>query len=241
MIGTAVTLFHDHAWEGTARFWASSQARSILEAVLAWRCRPSSLTLTRLPAAWRPTPLQLYTAHSSIIDWFPHPGLRDSLILNYNNSDILDQLFWDCMDCWTVRVEDISTILANVEPGPGLIGVWNIVEAMDGSKSPQELPNEPDFPTFPLLDLWRTQGAQPGSDYLAGITHAARAPSSTTGNSSGQVDSSHDQTADTMRQPFQKQTSAGEWTPMPLDLILSRSDLARDLFYHLNVSSQPPP
>lgn len=27
------------------------------------------------------------------------------------------------------------------------------------------------------------------------------------------------------------------WTPMPLDLILSRKDLARDLFYHLNVSA----
>lgn len=27
------------------------------------------------------------------------------------------------------------------------------------------------------------------------------------------------------------------WTPMPIDLILSRKDLARDLFYHLNVSA----
>lgn len=75
-----------------------------------------------------------------------------------------------------MTVDDIATILTNVDPGPGLIGVWNIVEAMDGSKTPS------------VHDL-----------------------------------------------PTQGQTSPSGWTPMPLDLILSRQDLARDLFYHLNV------
>lgn len=35
--------------------------------------------------------------------------------------------------------------------------------------------------------------------------------------------------------PCPEQSSG--WTPMPLDLILSRKDLARDLFYHLNVGN----
>lgn len=126
VIATAVTLFHDYAWEGTSKFWGSCQARNILEAILAFRCMPNNLSLARLPLAWRPTLLQLYTPHSCIIDWFPHPGLRDALILNHNNSAILDELFWDCMDCWVVTVEDIATVLTDVDHERGLIGVWNV-------------------------------------------------------------------------------------------------------------------
>lgn len=126
VIATAVTLFYDYAWEGTSKFWGSCQARNILESILSLRCMPNNLSLARLPAAWRPTLLQLYTPHSCIIDWFPHPGLRDALIVNHNNSAILDELFWDCMDCWVVTVEDIATVLTDVDHGRGLIGVWNV-------------------------------------------------------------------------------------------------------------------
>lgn len=39
-----------------------------------------------------------------------------------------------------------------------------------------------------------------------------------------------------MGKSCEKQSSG--WTPMPLDFILGRKDLARDLFYHLNVRSR---
>ncbi|OAL40507.1 DNA damage response protein [Fonsecaea nubica] len=226
VVSTAVILFHDYAWQGTARFWGSSQARSILESVLAWRCMPNSVTLANLPLAWRPTPLQLYIPHSCVIDWFPHPGLRDALILHYNNSPILDQLFWDCMDCWVVTVEDIATILTDVDHGPGLIGVWNIVEAMDGSRSFRP----PDVTTTSPLYSWQ-QGAFPASTQPS--ARMAHVNSTTPSGSENSDDRSHDPADSNMRKPLSREGI--EWVPMPLDVILSRKDLARDLFYHLNM------
>ncbi|KAJ9640800.1 hypothetical protein H2204_003089 [Knufia peltigerae] len=220
VIGTAVTLFHDYAWEGTARFWGSSQARSILEAILAWRCMPNSATLAKLPLAWRPTPLQLYTPHSCIIDWFPHAGLRDALILNHNNSPILDELFWDCMDCWVVTVEDMSTVLADADPGKGFIGLWNIIEAMDSSRTS----NNPDSPPVSPFSHWSTSTVPGAPPFFFSKTAAAHGDSN-----NGSDDPLHG----LMGKSCEKQSSG--WTPMPLDFILGRKDLARDLFYHLNM------
>lgn len=163
---------------------------------MAWRCCPNKATWAQLPSLWKPTPLQLYTPHSCIIDWFPHPELRDNLILNHNNSDILDQLFWDCMDCWVVVIKDISTIIEDAASGPGLIGVWNIIEAFSSETC--------------SLDTCFTElmpfalGTEPKGHMVES------AESDVPGYPS-------------------------KWNPVPLEHILSRKDVARDLWYHLDV------
>lgn len=210
VVATVVTLFYNYAWEGTSGFWSSCYARSIVEAVLLWRCKPSVKTWAGLPEWWKPTNLQLTVPHSCIIDWFPLPGLRDALILNYNNSEVLDQLFWDCMDAWVIRVDDIATVLTNVGHEPGLIGIWNVVEAMNGSGSVDAY----DFAAY------SSRISSLGSE---------RPPSPGGGRSkdeAGRVDATGQRSS----------TEKAEWCPMSLDLILSSKRLARDLFYHLNVS-----
>src|SRR5689334_20175503 len=52
--------------------------------------------------------------------------------------------------------------------------------------------------------------------------------------STSDKDENSSQIHESTGKPCPEQSSG--WTPMPLDLILSRKDLARDLFYHLNVS-----
>ena len=171
--------------------------------------------------------MQLHTQHSCIIDCFPNPGLRDALILNYNHSPLLDQLWWDCLDCWVVTVEDIATILTDVDSETGLIGVWNIIEAMDGSR----VHGNSYSSMFAPLNVEGREAQLPGMDYFAGILNT---PAALRYASNGNIDNSDPCQVEHSTETLLQAHSDG-WAPVSLDLILSSKELARGLFYHLNV------
>lgn len=156
---------------------------------------------------YEPSELQLSTQHPSVIDWIAVAPLRDKLIQHFNDPRALDRVFVDMMDHVVVEVADISIILTGVEPGPGFLGVWNIFNVVTKGMSNADLQA---FCTPDALEL--RDGALLGlyQMHKVRLLNAASICKCTT---SGQ----------------------GFWVPVPLSTLLSSSDLARQLYYHLAI------
>lgn len=76
------------SWPTAERFWnLTTCTQGFLHAEL-WRNFPCKDSYQRLPAAYRPTQMQLLVPHSPIIDWLPWPDLRDMIILYQDQIDI---------------------------------------------------------------------------------------------------------------------------------------------------------
>jgi hypothetical protein len=76
------------SWPTAEGFWnLTTCIQGFLYAEL-WRNFPCEDSYKSLPAAYRPTQMQLLVPHSPIIDWLPWPDLRDMIILYQDQIDI---------------------------------------------------------------------------------------------------------------------------------------------------------
>lgn len=76
------------SWPTAEGFWKLTTCiQGFLYAEL-WRNFPCEDSYKSLPAAYRPTQMQLLVPHSPIIDWLPWPDLRDMIILYQDDIDI---------------------------------------------------------------------------------------------------------------------------------------------------------
>ena len=76
------------SWPTAEGFWnLTTCMQGFLYAEL-WRNFPCKDSYQSLPAAYRPTQMQLLVPHSPIIDWLPWPDLRDMIILYQDQIDI---------------------------------------------------------------------------------------------------------------------------------------------------------
>ncbi|OAL36900.1 hypothetical protein AYO20_03669 [Fonsecaea nubica] len=76
------------SWPTAEGFWnLTTCMQGFLYAEL-WRNFPCRDSYQSLPAAYRPTQMQLLVPHSPIIDWLPWPDLRDMIIMYQDQIDI---------------------------------------------------------------------------------------------------------------------------------------------------------
>lgn len=126
-----MTLFIQNAWPSSYSVWFKSQVPQIIGPILLWRISPSYDTYNLLGKDYKPTELQLSVPHSAVIDWIPYAGMRDRVIMHYNNSVVLDRLLCDMLNSYVIEVPDLSQIIAHAPRGKAYFGIWNIFRAID--------------------------------------------------------------------------------------------------------------
>lgn len=194
--------------------WFGSHLYGLAERSLAWRVTKSASSLNRLPRYLVPTPLQSKTPHNAMISWVTMEPLRDRIIQQCHSSRQFDEMWLDLMAHAVVEVEDISTILKGVGSGRGFLGTWNLYDAMSDPKCPDPLQvhgaeGEEVFPELSQLDT-------------LGLLRVYRMPYPLSSNSEAGIASAQPQ-------------PNGPWEPVELERLLSEPELARKLYYHLEL------
>ncbi|KAH7088008.1 hypothetical protein FB567DRAFT_591428 [Paraphoma chrysanthemicola] len=210
-----MVYFARHIWPGPTMLWFGSHLYGLAERSLAWRVSKSKGSFKRLPRYLIPTPLQSRTPHHTIISWVTMGGLRDRIIQECSSGPQFDDMWLDLMSHAVIEVEDISTILTGVGSGRGFLGTWNLFDAMSDPKcsDPAQVhgaEGEEIFPELSQLDS-------------SGLLRVYRMPyPGGSSNSDPDVSSA-------------KPKPNGPWEPVELERLLSEPELARKLYYHLEL------
>lgn len=190
--------------------WFGSFCYAMAEGVLTSRINPSQRSTEPLPSYLKPTELQLTVSHPAMLGWISIAGLRDRILTNYTSGSSFDEVWFDLMTNAVVEVEDVSTIITEAEPGHGYFGVWNIFEAMENRSQPRR-------DDFLMADLGEDSPELSEVDSL-GLLRVYRMPL---------PDFNKSASGSPQRQ--------GHWTPVSLGRLLSSPQLARKLYYHLEL------
>ncbi|KIW89914.1 uncharacterized protein Z519_09343 [Cladophialophora bantiana CBS 173.52] len=90
------------AWPEAEHFWKTTASfKGFLQSEM-WRNFPGEAVYGKMHPAYRPTPRQLVTPHSPLIDWLPWPELREKLIEQQ-----------DCLDVDLVCKTAIQNVVAH--------------------------------------------------------------------------------------------------------------------------------
>ena len=106
VVESMLAAFLQHGWP-SMKYWFDVTRSGILGArVLWWQTSSSHVAATQVPPGNTPTLIQLsQPKYPCILDWVPHPGLRDLLILNYQSYDV-DQVICDMTNAFVVEIEE---------------------------------------------------------------------------------------------------------------------------------------
>lgn len=207
-----MVYFARHIWPGPTMMWFGSHLYGLADRCLTWRVTKSASSLKRLPRYLLPTPLQSRTPHNTVLSWVTMAPLRDRIIEECRSSKQFDDMWLDLMSYAVVEVEDISTILSGVGSGRGYLGTWNIFDAMSDPKrsDPVQVHGTEGEEIFPELSQLDTLG----------LLRVYRMPYPGSSNADPDVATA---------QPN------GPWEPVELERLFSEPELARKLYYHLEL------
>lgn len=153
-----ICAFLDHGWPSMKYWFNLTQSTPLAARVLWWQTSSSHEAASQVPAGNTPTFLQLSRLkYPSILDWVPHPGLRDRLILDYESYDV-DQVMCDMVNAFVVEIEDNTPILHESHSGVALPIVgrgysYNLMELVEQTLmvGPMERRNQRDLMAMRLL------------------------------------------------------------------------------------------
>lgn len=114
------------SWQTMGAWHNYTKSHIPLGCLTAWRVNPTPTTLAKVPACYKPTPLQLSVPHPAVIDWIPWACMRDRVILYHSTSPRLDELISDFGNYYVMEV-DLSKLVAGFPPTPGYVSVWDLV------------------------------------------------------------------------------------------------------------------
>lgn len=152
MVAGMMSAFLEYAWPSMKYWFSTTQSFPLGCKVLWWQTSNSNEAAAQVPVANAPTLIQLSQPnYPCILDWVPHPGLRDLLILNYQSYDV-DQVICDLANAFVVEIESSKTSIDESDPAlaPNTRGngcSYNLMELVEqtlvfgqkGGQSQQEL------------------------------------------------------------------------------------------------------
>lgn len=108
--------FLEHGWPSLKYWMEATQSTALAAQVIWWQTSITREAATTLPTGNAPTAIQLarhtpqkQPLYPCILDWVPHPGMRENLILNHESYDI-DQVVCDMTNAFVVEVEDNTPV-----------------------------------------------------------------------------------------------------------------------------------
>ncbi|KAH0827725.1 hypothetical protein FOPE_00164 [Fonsecaea pedrosoi] len=182
------------------------------EHMLFWRAGSMTKFAKRPPAYLMPNEFQETKRPPPMISWICIEPLRNQIIRHASHTRDFDSIWIDCMAYAVVEIDDISTILTGVEPGPGFLGAWNLFDAISQS---------PCSDTFQQSKCQWTQGNS--------------FPELSALDSAGLLPVYRMQLPDEPETSYGKAPRLGYWEPVSLADLLASPELARKLYYHLEL------
>lgn len=167
----------------------------------------------RTPSYMIPTELQQKKKHPPMIAWISIPQLRERILHQYSSDLEFDQIWMDVMISAVVEVEDVSTILTGVGSGRGFLSIWSIFEILHASRREDDHTLTSNSISDNLLSVPEVE--------VSGLLPVYRMPLPDGWTGGGVVGGST--------------RKRGEWTPVSLEELCASPDLARKLYYHLEL------
>jgi hypothetical protein len=96
--------FTQQSWPTIDHWFQITNSCIAIKAVMWWQTAKTPQSFVDMPAEHRPTPSQLVLSYPSIIDWIPHPTIRNVMVTNYESYDV-DQVICDMTDSYVVEDE----------------------------------------------------------------------------------------------------------------------------------------
>ncbi|PIA94602.1 hypothetical protein CB0940_08981 [Cercospora beticola] len=137
-ISCVVQAFANNTWQ-SATAW-DTRTFTNLQALTAWRMNRTEMNWRRIIPHFRPTEIQTFSAHPSIIDWMPWPSIRDNLIIYHSANPKLDQIIDDIGSCWAIEA-DLSQLIKCPTPVVGFVPLWPLVHTVTASNCHSDSPN----------------------------------------------------------------------------------------------------
>ncbi|PPJ61062.1 hypothetical protein CBER1_07395 [Cercospora berteroae] len=137
-ISCVVQAFANNTWQ-SATAW-DTRTFTNLQALTAWRMNRTEMNWRRIIPHFRPTKIQTFSAHPSIIDWMPWPSIRDNLIIYHSANPKLDQIIDDIGSCWAIEA-DLSQSIKCPTPVVGFVLLWPLVHTVTASNCHSDSPN----------------------------------------------------------------------------------------------------
>lgn len=147
VVDTMLSAFLEHGWPSLKYWFDVTQSTGLATRVLWWQTSNSHEAATQVPPGNTPTLIQLSRPkYPCILDWVPHPGLRDLLILNHESYDV-DQVICDMTNSFVVEIEENRSIFDEHLSVVGKGYSYNLMELVErtlvfgpmDSQSQQEL------------------------------------------------------------------------------------------------------
>lgn len=205
-----MVFFSRYIWPGPPELFFASFCYGMAAHMVRWRLSARNRARVRLPLYLTPSELQLNIRHPPMISWVSIPALRERIIQHCHSDRQFDLVWMDLMAYAVVQIEEISSLLTGVGQGPGFLGVWNIFDAISNIKHPDSQVQDAYHSSKPFPELSDLE--------TLGLLQVYR-----------------------MQLPDTPQTSTGVaqpkgvWEPTSLESLLSSSQLARKLYYHLEL------
>jgi hypothetical protein len=110
-----MSAFLEYGWPSLKVWFDVTQSTSLGARVIWWQTSNSHEAATQVPPQNTPTLVQLSQLnYPCILDWVPHPGLRDLLILNYQYYNV-DQVICDMTNAFVVEIEENGRVIDDHE------------------------------------------------------------------------------------------------------------------------------
>ena len=121
LVESLMHAFLAHGWPSMVYWFYATRSIPLGCRVLWWETSHTKEAATQVPTGNIPTLIQLSRPpYPCILDWVPHPGLRDLLILNYESYDV-DQVVCDMTNAFVVEVEEAGPFANESHLGVPLI------------------------------------------------------------------------------------------------------------------------
>ncbi|KIW63897.1 hypothetical protein PV04_08865 [Phialophora macrospora] len=134
IVTNLVTAFIKVAWRRMEPWIHCTNGKDTLARLAAWRISPSQATLSAIPPALMPTPLQAAVPHPPVIDWCIFSFLRDKLIQYHSSDPALDEICGEIGLAYVVQA-DLSEFVVGAEPLTVYFSIHDIISGMQNNPS----------------------------------------------------------------------------------------------------------
>ena len=102
LIHSLLHCFIQQCWPVMDHWFQITDSCAVMKTVMWWQTTKSPQSFIDMLDGYSPTPVQLVLSYPCIIDWIPHPTIRNVMVTNYEMYDV-DQVICDMTDAYVVE------------------------------------------------------------------------------------------------------------------------------------------
>lgn len=105
LVHSMLHCFIRQCWPVMDHWFQVTNSCAFMKSVMWWQTTKSPQSFLDMPGGYSPTPSQLLLSYPCIVDWIPHPTIRNVMAVNYESYPV-DEVICDITDAYVVENED---------------------------------------------------------------------------------------------------------------------------------------